>query len=39
VERYVDLKMNNKNKGFHTASIMVLEMKERKCKLVYEVVG
>jgi len=39
VERSLDLKMNDKNKGIHTSYITVLEMEERKCKLVYEVLG
>jgi len=32
-------KWMTKKKGIHTAYIMVLEMEERKCKLVYEAVG
>jgi hypothetical protein len=39
VERFLDLKMYDKNEGIHTAYIMVIEMEERKCKLVYEAVG
>jgi len=39
VERSLDLKMDDKNKGILTAYIMVLEMEERKYKLVYEAVG
>jgi hypothetical protein len=39
VERFLDLKMDDKNKGIHSAYIMVLEMVERECKLVYEAVS
>jgi hypothetical protein len=39
VERSLDLKMDGKNKGIHTSYIVVLEMQERECKLVYEAVG
>jgi hypothetical protein len=39
VERFLDLKMDDKNEGIHIAYIMMLEMEERKCKLVYEAVG
>jgi hypothetical protein len=35
----MDLKMDDKNKGIHTAYIMVLAMKETKFNLVYEAVG
>ena len=31
MDRSIDLKMNDKNKGIHAAYIMVLDMEERKC--------
>jgi hypothetical protein len=31
--------MDDKNKGIHTAYIMVLEIEEREYKLVFEAVG
>ena len=33
------LKVDDKNKGIHRAYIMVLEIGDRDCKLVYEAVG
>jgi hypothetical protein len=39
VEGSLDLKMDDKNKGIHTAYIMAFEMEERECKLMYEAMG
>ena len=38
MERSLDLKMDDKIKGIHTAYIMTLEMEERKSKQVCEAV-